>query len=132
MIEGIDGELISLRQARRISQQKPELSILWRRLSGLLRIRNGGVVIIALERVLRRTRLPCNIDARSPTEIRTTLADIVLRFLIGLLARGWGGAPATNVECLAKGLADKAKNHDNAKARERNPAFHSITTLYKF
>jgi hypothetical protein len=33
---------------------------------------------------------------------------------------------------LAKGLADKAKNHDNAKARERNPAFHSITTLYKY
>jgi hypothetical protein len=46
------------------------------------------------------------------------------------LFAGCGGRPTTsNIKCLAKGLAGKAKNHDNAKARERNPAFHSITTL---
>jgi hypothetical protein len=50
---------------------------------------------------------------------------------MGLLARRWRGPPPTDIVSLAKGLAHQAKNHDNAKARERNPAFHSITTLFR-
>jgi hypothetical protein len=71
------------------------------------------------------------VNAGAPTEIGAALRSTALRLFVRLFAGGWGISPATHVVCLAKGLADKAKNHDNAKARERNPAFHSITTLYK-
>jgi hypothetical protein len=77
------------------------------------------------------TRLTRHINAGTPAKVRAALLCIALRLLVGLLFGSGRGPTATDVIRLAKALADQAKNHDNAKARERNTAFHVITTLYK-
>src|SRR6266536_3185296 len=131
MVEGIDGQRITLRQARGVPQQEPQFGILRRRFRSLLRVRNCGGVIVSFQSVLSGTGLTSHINPGTPTEVRAALLCIALRLLVGFVFGSRRGPAATDVVRLAKALAHQAKDHDNAKARERNPAFHVITTLYK-
>ena len=95
-----------------------------------LRVSNGGEEDRG--NVEPAAQLPGHLDPGTPTEVLPVLSGSGLS--IGLLVGTLGGGTATDVERLAlgHGRPGQPQTNDKAKASERKPTFHKVTTLKKF
>jgi hypothetical protein len=86
--------------------------------------RSGKVIVF--ERVVGSVSLARDFNAGTPAEIVGTLPGITL-LIVALFCR----RAAVDVVSLSYDSACEDQNHDKAKASERKPAFHVVTTLQK-
>src|SRR5579864_6024190 len=80
-----------------------------------------------VECIVGSARLAGYFNARSPTEPITTLGRLPRLLLLFGIRR----IRAPDVKRLARRPPSQGENRDKAKARERKPAFHLFTTLFK-